>query len=150
MLPRSAIPRVVGILAMIIAPFGLVWSYVSWRRAQVMSGWDDAERVADTIAYLEIYFFVSIALFFAHAVGGALLCAYRKAGRHLLIGYAVVALALLVADFYVMQTFPSEGPRHDRHGFGALLRFLANLIALPWPIVVLALINTRRARDALR
>jgi hypothetical protein len=148
-LPRSAIPRVVGIIAMVIAPIGALWSWTAWSRSQRMASWDDADRLADTITYLEIYFVVSVALFLAHVLGGAFACAYRRLGRYLLTGYAIGALLLIVVDLYMMYALPGEGRQHDRHGWGGLVRMAASVIALPWPIVVLALINVRRARDAL-
>jgi hypothetical protein len=147
-LPRSAIPRVVGILAIIFAPIGMLWSYAAWSRAENMSNYLDTDRVAGTIQYLRIYFFISIALFLAHFVGGVLACMYRKLGRSLLTGYAIGALLLLVVNIYMEFMLPGEGRSHDRHGWGALFRMAGNLVSLPWPIVVVVLINTTRSKLA--
>ncbi|MEO8700497.1 MAG: hypothetical protein ABI867_10655 [Kofleriaceae bacterium] len=143
---RSGIPRVLGILALAFACIGLF---------HIQERWNELGRLEDVVSdrtnaatlWAHLWLGVSVVLFLLEVAGGALAVMYRKLGPRLLTSYAIGAIVLIVADFALMGTTTFHDA-HDRHGVGFLLRGFVNLCALPWPIVVVALVNTRRAKAA--
>ena len=88
-------------------------------------------------------------LFTLHLIGGIFSCMYRKLGLRLLTAYGIGAVILVVIDFALLWYLPSS-PRHDRHGFGILIRGLSDIVAAPWPVVVLVVVNLRRTQMSCR
>jgi len=148
--PRSAIPRVIGIIGLPFACIGIGASLLfTFGPLHDIKSWGATERLGSIVNWLYIWLAVSVLLFAAHLLGSILTLTYRASGPRLLTGYAVGAIALLVIDVVMMIGFvPNDtgffGVRESvtwpRVAFGA--------IAFPWPVVVLALVNTPRARAA--
>ena len=146
---RSAIPRVVGILALVFACLGIASSIV-WTFGPLhdINRWGASERLAGIITWMYAWLAMSVVLFGAHLAGGILAIVYKPAGLRVLTGYAVGALALVVIDLVMMHGFMPRVPDHDIHGSVTMARTAFDALAAPWPVVVLALVNSRRAKAA--
>jgi hypothetical protein len=147
--PRSGIPRVVGILAIVFAVLGLAFSILfTWGPLDDIGrrGVDRMGRHGGfVINWIYIWIAISFLLFVLHLIGGVLAVTYRRLGLRLLTAYAVAALVLVVADLLILHGFVSgrrfmESLVWPRTGFAA--------IAAVWPIIVLALVNTKNAKAA--
>jgi hypothetical protein len=88
---------------------------------------------------------ISFVLFAVHLTGGIMASMYKPLGLRLLTGYAVGALVLIGIDLVISVGFVSG--RRWRESI-TYPRLVFNLIAVAWPIVVIALVNTRRAKAA--
>jgi hypothetical protein len=147
---RSAIPRVIGVMAIVFACIGFALALLfGLAQLRNTSRWDDADEFSALLTWYEIWLGTSIVLFALHLFGGVFSCMYRKLGLRLLTAYGIGAVALVIIDLVSLHYMP-DMRRHDRHGLGILMRGLFDIIALPWPIVVLALVNLRRSRMACR
>jgi hypothetical protein len=144
--PRSMIPRVIGILAIIFSMFGmgasLLWSYGTLHDVHrfALEG-----RLGFVTSWLYLWAVLSGILFLVHLGGGILACMNKLSGLRLLTGYAVGALVLLVIDMVILNGFVT-----GKRSFESITapRIVFSALAAPWPIVVLALVNGRRARAA--
>lgn len=149
---RSSIPKVIGILAIVFSSLGLIGTLA------VTFGMEDDLRKYDLTrellggfgTWMSIYLVLGLALFGVHLAAGILSVKYSPAAPSWMTFYGVAALALLVADVAIAEaTFPS-----GRYGHEAVYeafvypRIGLAVLALPWPIVVLSLMNQRSARMA--
>jgi hypothetical protein len=154
--PHSAIPKVVGILAIVFASLGLLVV------ATPLGLLDDIEVFTRTVGPLDDYLtwltinaILSILLFGLHLAGGILAVHYSARAPKWMTLYGVSAIVLIVVDIVVsVITFP-EGPSSSRMcavGFDELVgaRLALDAVALPWPIVVLALMNRRSAKQSCK
>src|SRR5262249_26791833 len=97
---------------------------------------------------------LSLVVFGLHISGGIMAIIYKFTGLRLLNLYAVLAILLVIADVILVIVLMPD--RIDgRAGLTADIRFSVTImrivfdgLALPWPIVVLALANSPRARAA--
>lgn len=144
---RSAIPRTIGILAIIFACIGLGGSilFSLGPLSDVVRWRDDAEQLGFIVTWLYLWAALSMVLFVLHLVGGILACTYRPIGLRLLTAYAVGALILVVLDLVLLNGYVSGWRFRESL---TIPRSIFALVALPWPIVVLALVNGRRAKQA--
>lgn len=143
---RSAIPRVVGILAIIFACVGAGFSVIfTLGPLSDIRRWSDAESLGFVVTWLYLWAAISFALFALHLVGGVMACSYRAIGLRLLTAYAVAAIALVIIDVILMNGYVSNGRLYDSL---TMPRTVFALFALPWPVVVLALVNNGRAKRA--
>jgi hypothetical protein len=157
---RPATPRVVGILGLIFAVIGLGSSLLftfgplsDLQRAQrrveyALSHLPDTGRpdVGAITSWLYAWLAVSVVLFAVHLAGSILAIAYKRAAPKLLTGYAVGAIILLVIDLVMVQFYVPKGFYLD--GSVTISHTVYSGIALIWPVLVLALINTRKSREA--
>lgn len=142
---RSGIPRIVGVIAIIFACLGLGLGALFTIGPLV-----DLQGRGHASAVKWVYAFggLSLVLFVLHLAGGILACMYRTVGLRLLTGYAVGALALIVIDLvYVLGI-----AEHSRRITTSLVEphVVYSLLAVPWPVIVLVLVNLRRAKLACR
>jgi hypothetical protein len=146
---RSAKPKVIGILAIIFASFGLL-------SAAVPLGMEDEMRRHHVTwsslgaygTWLGIWVVRSLVISGLHLAGGIQAVRYRSSGPRLLTIYGVLALVLIAVDLAAsVLTF---GGSFGSRAFEDLVmpRFGLDILALAWPIVVLAVINTRSARQS--
>ena len=146
---RSAIPRVVGILAIVFAPIGLLITLAMTFGPKDDFQWMDITQgeLGFFGSWLDIYLVLGLALFALHLVGGIMTVAYKKSGPPLLSAYAIAAIVLAVADVFISMGTLSVS---DRWVYQELVypRLFIELFALPWPIVAVILINVRKAKEA--
>jgi hypothetical protein len=151
---RSAIPRVVGILAIIFACMGIFWSAVF-----VMGPLDDMEQIGlddeatSLVTWMKVWLGISGLVFVLHLIGGIMAVTYKKVGLTLLNVYAIVAILLAAADVALMfALLPSSGEAWllNRYFKEEVVypRIVYEVLAIIWPIITLALVNTRKAKEA--
>jgi len=142
---RSGIPRVVGILAIIFSCMGAAGSLLF--SAGPLS---DLHRHRDELGFIITWVYlwagISALLFVLHLVGGIFAVMYRSIGLRLLTGYAVAAIVLVVLDLVLLNGFAPDVYRVKKSL--AFPRTVFDVMALPWPILVLVLVNGRRAKQA--
>ena len=145
---RSGIPKVVGILAIVFASLGLLVTLViPWGIHEELPKHGLTTDALGTFwTWTKIWIALSVGLFGLHLTGGILAVYYARRAPLLLTIYGALALALAIAGIVLsMTTFPSGLSTEafdDTAGPGIGLAVLS----VPWPIVVLALINQRSAR----
>lgn len=142
---RSAIPRVIGILAIVFACIGVLGSLTF-----TLGPLSDLRRHRDelgfVITWIYLWMAISFVIFGLHVVGGILAVTYRKIGLRLLTAYGVAAVLLVVLDMLILWGFAPHGFRVEssltwpRTGWA--------MLAVPWPVVVLVLVNLRRSQAA--
>jgi hypothetical protein len=151
---RSAVPRVMGILAIIFAGLGLLGSII-WTFGP-LSDLDDHSGVSalkPVTAWLWIWMGLSTVIFVVHLIGGILSVQYKRAGLKVMTVYGIGAIALAILDcVVVMAVMPSEykgGGGADDLWFSVVtMHIVFEVMALPWPIIALALANGAKAKEA--
>ena len=147
---RSSIPKVVGILAIVFASLGLLVALVMpWGITDELPKLALTTDVLGTFwTWTKIWTALSIGLFGLHLAGGILAACYARRAPLLLTLYGALALALAIADVVLsVTTFPS-GLSTEVFDNTAGPRIALAVVSVPWPIVVLALINQRSARQS--
>lgn len=149
---RSGTPRVIGILAIIFACLGLLMSIV-----MIVGPMSDLDRwdipvsslgVAGTWLYISM--FGALAVFVLHLLGGVAAVRYQPSAPRQMTIYGVAAIILALGDLFI-PAFGLTGHMPGRVFESLVLpRIGYAIIALPWPIVALAMMNTRGAREACR
>jgi hypothetical protein len=110
----------------------------------------------DYVTWLLVHSILCILLFGVHLTAGILSLRYSFRAPRWITLYGVAALVLIVTDIVVsVITFPggpSGGARVCEIGFDQLVgpRIALAAVALPWPIIALALMNTRAAKQSCR
>lgn len=147
---RSAVPLVLGILAIVFAAIGLVGTAVlafgldkEMARHGVTRG-----AMGDYGTWIVVYSIISLGLFASHLAAGILGVRYSRRAPNMFTLYAIAALALVIADVALsvaLSPFPLSSAAFDEI-IGP--RFGLEILAAPWPIVVLVLANLRRTREA--
>lgn len=154
--PRSAIPRTVGILAIVFASLGLLVAATPLGMLEDIEVFTQTGGVLDQyLTWITINAILSLLLFGLHLAGGILSLRYSARAPKWMTLYGVLAIVLIVVNVVVsVITFP-EGPSSSRVcavGFDELVgsRLALDAVALPWPIVVLSLMNTQRAKQSCK
>jgi len=145
---RSAIPKAVGMLAIIFASIGAMSSAVfTWGPLTDMSKWAVDNGWHTIRVWLYVWAFASCGLFALHVVAGVFAIMYRPAAPRLVSIYAIAAILLAVTDLvFALAIAPSTGS-HLRESV-TISHALFSAIALPWPIIALLLMNTAAAKRA--
>jgi len=149
---RSGTPRVIGILAIIFSCLGLLMSIIM--TAGPMSDLDrwgiEASSLGMAGTWLYISLFAALGVFVLHLIGGIAAVRYRPSAPRLITIYGVAAIILAIGDLFI----PMLGMTGHMGGrvFDSLVfpRMGYAIIALPWPIVALVMMNLRGAREACR
>jgi hypothetical protein len=147
---RSNVPRVLGILATVFAPLGLLVTM------GLAFGFDDElsryglvrSQLGAFGTWLNIGAILGVALFAVHLAAGIQAIRYARSAPMLLTIYSIFALLLLVMDVAIsIATLPSNLPAA---AFDDLVgpRIGLAIMSAPWPIVALVLISMRGARRA--
>jgi len=147
---RSSVPRVLGILATVFAPLGLLVTFgLAFGFEEELSRYNLVRSELGAFGtWLNIGALLGVALFAVHLAAGIQAIRYARSAPTLLMIYSIFALALLVMDVAIsIATFPSHLPPA---AFDDLVgpRIGLAVMAAPWPIVALVLISTRGARRA--
>lgn len=150
--PRSAIPKVVGILAIIFSAFGLFGSVI-WTVGPLsdIHMWDVGSELSQMTTWMYLWMVLSIGLFVVHLIGGIFAIQYKPGGLRLLGIYATSAIVLVVVDIILDFALVAhlEGHRGREIQFSvSTMRIIFEGMAAPWPIIVLALTKSRRAKQA--
>ena len=112
------------------------------------------EQMSSMVSWFYACAALSVVVFGLHLAGGIMTMIYRFTGLRLLNLYAVFAILIALTDLVlVFALFPDHidgraGLASDIKGSVTYMRVWFDVLALAWPIVVLALANTRRARAA--
>jgi hypothetical protein len=150
---RSVIPKVAGILAIVFASLGLLGSL------STVLGVDDdmlvhgvtREGLGAFGTWMLAYLALAAAVFAVHLTAGIQSVRYAASAPRWMTLYGALAIALIVTDFIVsMTTFPDgRGFLHQKM-YEDLVepRFGLAVLALPWPIIALVLMNQHSARLA--
>jgi len=150
---RSAIPKVLGVLAIVFSCVGLLGSAI-WCFGPLSDL--ELNRDSDLGAiktWLLVWMALSLGVFVIELVGGILAVQYKRSGLTALTYYAIAALALIVVDVILTNVLiPSHYQRQggdDGVWFSVrTMHLVFSFMAAPWPIVALALSRNARARDA--
>jgi hypothetical protein len=150
---RSAVPRVVGVLAFICAVIGLGMSFIWWfGPLDDVKRWDDRGELGGVVTWLHVWMAISGVLFLVHLIGGIVAVQYKRSGLKLLTIYSIAAIALAILD--VVLCIALVPKRFDSYEYGDLwfsvvtMHIAFSVMALPWPITTLALVNGARAKEA--
>jgi hypothetical protein len=146
--PRSAIPKVVGILMIIFASIGLFWTVVVMFQQELfkeVAGMDSAvSRVALIFSVLDL------AIGMLHLVAGLRAIGYKERAPKLAVRYAIAKIVAIVAWIAVTYGYliPHLGASKVASqsivdGSGVAITAVFYLI---WPIIVLALMTRPSAK----
>jgi len=149
------IPRVVGILAIIFAAFGAAGILI-WTIGPISD--IDKHHLREPMAGMLSWFYacaaLSIVIFGLHLAGGIMATIYKFTGLRLLTLYGVLGILVAIADLVLVFALMPDHVE-GRAGLTADIRFSVSYmraffdgLALVWPVIVLALVNTRGARAA--
>lgn len=144
---RSAIPRVLGILAIIFSTIGLLFSLVQTvgTHSDISALRLEASELGSFGDWITAYLVFAILVFALHLTAGVLSVRYSPRSIKWMNGYAISALLLAVANISITAaTYPELLKITDGH----MGRIFLDVCALPWPIVVLSLMNLQRTQEA--
>jgi hypothetical protein len=148
---RSAIPRVVGILMIVFCGFGLFGSAI-WTYGPIydIHLWDGGHAWRAVEIWLYVWCILGLAVFGVHLAGGIIAVMYRPSAPRWVSIYAISAIVLGVADVVIVTVLaPNTGNHHRDLWFSVgTMHIVHTLMALPWPVIALALINKRSSKAA--
>jgi hypothetical protein len=146
---RSAIPRVVGILAIVFASIGVLSSAVfTLGPLSDLADWRLLDELSGVVTWLWVWLGLSVALFVLHLVAGILACGYRPSAPRLINAYGVLAIALAVADAVALGVLVPGDAFAELRESVLHTHYFFEAVAVSWPIVAMALINSARSRAA--
>ena len=149
---RSAIPKVIGILAIVFSVIGVGGSAI-WTFGPMsdIKSYGLEPEMGSMVTWLLLWFVISFGLFVVHLLGGIFAIQYKPLGLRLLGIYAISAITLVVVDLILnFALMPShfENGAHDIRFSVTVMRTAFECMAAPWPIIVLVLSKSRRAKAA--
>jgi len=152
---RPMTPKVVGILAIVFASIGVLFALViHFGPMSDLDRWDVSRQASGLISWMWGSLALSVGVFALHLVAGVAALTYRPSAPRLITAYAVFAILLGIADITLsMALIPdslqlSDYLSRSQVKESMMIRAVFAGIALPWPIVALALMNTRSAKAA--
>src|SRR5438045_1883522 len=108
---RSAVPRVVGILAIIFSVIGMSSSALfTWGPLEDLHRSHDPDTDF-AIMWTYLWGGLSAVIFLLHLIGGVFAVGYRKIGLRLLTAYAVAAIVLVLVDLFILYIINPTGHR---------------------------------------
>ena len=148
---RSGIPRVIGILAIVFCAFGLLGTAI-WTVGPIadIHAHDHTGRWHAVELWMYVWCVLGVVIFGLHLTAGILAVMYRPSAPRFVSFYALLAIAVTIVDvLLVIVLSPSgRGDHHDLWNSVGTMHFVYAGLALPWPIIALALINRPSARAA--
>jgi hypothetical protein len=147
---RSAIPRVVGILALVFAPLGMLFS-LGWVAGPLddLSRLDDVGAWSGFRAWLILWGLLSFGVFAVHLTAGILATMYKRGAPRWMTIYGISAIGLCIGDAILVGALaPSGGPHHSALVDSVYAHWVFSVLAVPWPVLALVLMNLRGAKDA--
>ncbi len=152
---RPMTPRVVGILAIVFASIGVLFALVvHFGPMSDLERWGVDRQASGLVTWMWGSLALSVGLFALHLIAGVASLIYRPSAPRLITAYGVFAILLGVADIVLsMALIPdnlvlSDYVSRSQVKESMMIRAVFAGIALPWPIVALALMNTRSAKQA--
>lgn len=149
---RSAIPKVIGIVAIVFAPIGLGLSALFlFGPLSDMSRWDHAHRWGAETAWLYGWGVLSLFLFGLHLTAGILSVRCAPSAPRIVLMYAIGAIALAVIDvplLFALAPHANGGRDLDIRESVIYPRLVFDVLALVWPTIALPLMMSRGAKAA--
>jgi hypothetical protein len=151
---RSAIPKVIGILAIVFASLGILGSLATALGVEdeMMTAYGvTREDLGAFGTWMLVYLALAAVVFGVHLTAGIQSVRYTASAPRWMTLYGILAIALIVTDIIVsMATFPDGAGFVRRALYEDLVypRFGLAVLALPWPIIALVLMNQPLARLA--
>jgi hypothetical protein len=134
----------IGILAIIFALIGLLDVAITATSIGDLRYDRDLDAA---VGWMVAWIAISVALFGLQFAGGVLARRSRRAAIAVLTTYGVAAIALAVIDIAVMSGW------HRRPGLSweivSGMRRIIDVLALPWPSAVTALVHSRSVKTAI-
>jgi hypothetical protein len=149
--PRSAIPKVVGILMIIFASLGIIVGLYHVATAGVAAEALDEPRLGRFIRWSKVLALVGLSISVLHLVGGIRAVTYRANAPRLAITYAIVNMAFIVLNAiitYAMLLAIAGGRSEVPSSVMGVGVVMGSIISMAWPIVVLSLMTRPRAKEA--
>ena len=147
---RSAIPKVIGVLAIVFASIGIV---VALAPIAVI----DEDLAKHGLSHADLGSFgtwmivslaISLAISGLHLAAGIVSLNYGRLAPLLMTIYAAVALVFIGVDMVVSVRLFSPGIGSAAFDDLVGARIGLGILAAPWPIVALVLMNLRSARHS--
>ena len=150
---RSSIPKVVGILGIIFSAFGIIGSLaMTFGPADALRRFDATSNMLGGFGtWMNVYMVIAALLFGLHLTGAIQSIRYAPSAPRFMTLYGVLALVLLAADIALSIALFPDGRGFMRRALYEEMvypRLGMAVLALPWPIIALALMNSKSARAA--
>ena len=143
---HSVLPRVTGIIAIVFACIGLMFTFASAFGFQAEAGkYDELGAFGDWQMW---YLAPGLLVFALHLIGGILCTLYKRKGPNWLTAYGILALLLIIVDVIITVKSIPGGTRGPMFEDLAAPRLGLALFGFVWPIVVLVLINDGKSRGS--
>jgi hypothetical protein len=139
---RSAIPKVLGILAIVFSVFGLLFAVVQTfgTYSDIEEVFLDSSELGTFATWIPAYLVFAVIVFGLHLTAGIFSIRYSSRAIKWMNAYAVFAILLALANIAITATtYPEALKISDGHAG----RIVLDVFALPWPIIVLSLMNLR-------
>jgi hypothetical protein len=147
---RSAIPRVIGILSLVFAPIGIFFSLV-FVAGPISDHHSVPHDWQPLVTWLWITAAASVLVFAVHLVAGITATMYKPSAPRWMTIYGALGLALVAARFVMPIALTPSMSDHDVlvDDF-VFMQVGYAVVAAPWPLVALILMNLRGAKAACR
>jgi hypothetical protein len=154
---RSAIPKVVGILAIVFACFGALFALViHFGPLSDLNRWGVSRQAPALVNWMWGSLALSAGVFALHMIGGITALMYRPVAPRLVTAYAILAILLAISDIVLSTMLVPANLRFDTYSYlsvaqvkeSMMVRAVIEGLCIPWPVVALALMNTRGAKHA--
>jgi hypothetical protein len=148
---RSGTPKVMGILMIIFASLGILGTLASFGGQDVSAlGPEWQEKFSSVNMYLTVLSVVGLGLGILHLLTGIAAVGYKQNAPKLAKIYGITALANVVIGMIV--TYALLKPLLDElPGIGSAIGgmvIVLSLIGAVWPVLVLALMTSTKAKQA--
>ncbi len=152
---RSGIPKVVGILMIVFASLGLLFTLLALASAGTGSDYREMQSLPafKTLTTMQLVFnAVGVCIGILHLVAGISAVRYKASAPKLAMSYAVLNIVTTIA--YLVMVFAWLKPALEKAGFpeagsvvgGVLL--VSGVLSVTWPVIVLVLMSRPSARAA--
>lgn len=138
--PKSAIPKVVGILMIVFASLGLLWSGVTILQAMAA-----ASAVGRGGGVAIVFMIIDLCVGMLHLTAGLRAVSYKQSAPGLAMAYGWIKIIMTIATLMIMYGLMGRVGGGEG-GMMAGIFLLVAIVLLAWPIVVLALMSRPQAR----
>lgn len=152
---RSSIPKVVGILMIVFASLGLLFTLLALTSAGTGNDYQEMQSLPafKTLTTMQLVFnALGVGIGILHLVAGISAVRYKASAPKLAMSYAVINIVTTIA--YLVMVFAWLKPALAKAGFpeagavvgGVLL--VSGVLSVTWPVIVLVLMSRPSARAA--
>jgi hypothetical protein len=152
---RSSIPKVMGILMIVFASLGLLFTLPSLggpKGAEELNGIAEWDKL---VQFVKIFAFMDLGIGALHLFAGIRLVGYKKNGPMLAYIYAILRIVASIVSLAVVYAWlvpaldklDTPGVQDAKTIIGGLFVFSA-VISSIWPTLILILVSRRGSRDA--